>query len=236
MSVPALQSGVLGRCALAGQAVWRVLAVGVVAGLMAWATSAPNAQRMLQSAKTLGPGAQQEVAALLAMLERLNLSELERALDDVNRFFNRRVAFKEDRQVWAQADYWASPLETLSKGAGDCEDFAISKYLTLLAAGVPAERMRLVYVRARIGGPSGPSQAHMVLAYYAQPQAEPLILDNLIDEIRPASRRSDLTPVFSFNTEGLWQGVGTVPAGDPVARLSRWREVLLKASQEGFLP
>ena len=76
----------------------------------------------------------------------------------------------------------------------------------------------------------------MVLAYYATPQSEPLILDNLIGEIRPASRRPDLTPVFSFNGQGLWQGVGATSAGDPVARLSRWREVLAKAREEGFAP
>ena len=75
----------------------------------------------------------------------------------------------------------------------------------------------------------------MVLAYYAAPNAEPLILDSLVTEVRPASRRPDLTPVFSFNSEGLWQGVGAQSAGDPVARLSRWREVLLKVKEEGFL-
>jgi len=75
----------------------------------------------------------------------------------------------------------------------------------------------------------------MVLAYYASPEAEPLILDNLVGEIRPASRRPDLTPVFSFNSEGLWQGNGSQRMGDPVERLSRWREVLRKARAEGFL-
>jgi hypothetical protein len=44
-----------------------------------------------------------------------------------------------------------------------------------------------------------------------------------------------LQPVFSFNSEGLWQGVGGQSAGDPLARLSRWREVLAKARAEGFL-
>jgi len=74
----------------------------------------------------------------------------------------------------------------------------------------------------------------MVLAYYAQPGGEPLILDNLIGEVRPASRRPDLTPVFSFNSEGLWQGTAGAAAGDPTVRLSRWREVLAKARAEGF--
>ena len=74
----------------------------------------------------------------------------------------------------------------------------------------------------------------MVLAYYSAPNAEPLILDSLITDVRPASRRPDLAPVFSFNSESLWQGVGSQTAGDPAARLSRWREVLVKARAEGF--
>ena len=60
-------------------------------------------------------------------------------------------------------------------------------------------------------------------------------LDNLVTSVRPASRRPDLTPVFSFNSEGLWQGVGAQSAGDPQARLSRWRLVLTKARAEGFI-
>jgi len=74
-----------------------------------------------------------------------------------------------------------------------------------------------------------------VLAYYAQPGAEPLILDNLRPEVLPASQRTDLTPVFSFNTEGLWQGVGAVTAGDPLVRLSLWRDLVAKVRAEGFL-
>ncbi|MBX3606482.1 MAG: transglutaminase-like cysteine peptidase [Piscinibacter sp.] len=152
----------------------------------------------------------------------------------VNQFFNRRIVFAEDDAIWGMADYWASPVELLEKGRGDCEDFAIAKYFSLLAAGVPAARLRLIYVRALIGGPGGVQTPHMVLAHYARPDAEPTILDNLIDELRPASRRPDLTPVFSFNSEGLWQGAAGAPAGDPATRLSRWREVLLKARAEGF--
>ena len=51
----------------------------------------------------------------------------------------------------------------------------------------------------------------------------------------PASQRTDLTPVFSFSTEGLWQGVGSVSSGDPMARLSLWRELVAKVRAEGFL-
>jgi hypothetical protein len=74
----------------------------------------------------------------------------------------------------------------------------------------------------------------MVLAYDAEVGAEPLILDNLRPEVLPASQRPDLTPVFSFNDEGLWQGAGNAPAGDPLLRLSRWREVWRRTQEEGF--
>jgi predicted transglutaminase-like cysteine proteinase len=156
-------------------------------------------------------------------------------LGAINQFFNRRILFRDDIEAWGQIDYWASPLEAMQKGEGDCEDYAIAKYFSLLAAGTPMERLRMVYVRAQLGAPGGPTQAHMVLAYYASPDAEPLILDNLVNDVRPASKRPDLTPVFSFNSEGLWEGVGGRRAGEPVSRLSRWREVLIKAREQGFL-
>ncbi|MDH4052982.1 MAG: transglutaminase-like cysteine peptidase [Rubrivivax sp.] len=168
------------------------------------------------------------------MQDALGQDQLTR-LSRINEFFNRRIVFRDDAAVWSQTDYWASPLEMMAKGEGDCEDFAIAKYFSLLAAGLPPDTLRLVYVQAQLGGDGGPLGAHMVLAYYATPQAEPLILDNLVAGVRAASRRPDLHPVFSFNASGLWQGTGTTSAGDPLARLSRWRQVLDKARQEGTL-
>ena len=156
-------------------------------------------------------------------------------LKQVNDFFNRRVKFGDDQEIWGQSDYWATPMETLGKGAGDCEDFTIAKYFTLLLLNVPDEKLRLIYVQARIGGVnSSITQAHMVLAYYPTPEVEPLILDNLVNDMQPASRRPDLLPVFSFNTQGLWQGTtGVRGAGGP-ASLSRWQELLRRARAEGF--
>jgi predicted transglutaminase-like cysteine proteinase len=216
---------------------WRIGWLRGLCLLLAFAALAPrawDAQTMLRSAQPLGAAAVSGVRALQPLLAAsVGQDDLQR-LATFNEFFNRRVVFTADSEAWGQTDYWASPLETLGKGRGDCEDYVIAKYFSLMAAGVPQAKLRLVYVRAIIGGPGGAVQAHMVLAYYAQPGAEPLILDNLIGEIRPASRRPDLEPVFSFNSEGLWQGVGAQSAGDPVARLSRWREVLAKARAEGF--
>ena len=196
------------------------------------ALAAYDAARVLEAAAARGPKVVEQAQALVQQIERsAALEELQR-LKEVNDFFNRRLAFKEDAITWGVPDYWASPLESLEKRAGDCEDYAIAKYFSLAATGVPTARLRMVYVRARL---SGQSLAHMVLAYYAQPGAEPLILDNLRPEVLPASQRPDLTPVFSFNTEGLWQGSGQVTAGDPMARLSLWRELVAKVRAEGFL-
>ena len=234
---PRKTNGVLRRAFRAPAWLGRLgLALLLVAGLLCplTATQAWDAERMMAAAKRLSPRAVAGVQALQPLLtEALGMDEPAR-LKLINEFFNRRIVFRDDTEVWGQIDYWASPLEMLDKGQGDCEDYVIGKYFSLLAVGVPVSKLRLVYVRAQIGGPNGSLVAHMVLAYYAAPGAEPLILDNLISDVRPASRRPDLVPVFSFNSEGLWQGVGPQPAGDPIARLSRWREVLAKARAEGF--
>ena len=218
-------------------AAWRTGCLRALCFLLAFSTLAArawDAQTMQRAAQAQGPQATGGVRALQTLLAAAVGQDDTPRLASINEFFNRRIVFTPDSEVWGQTDHWASPLETLGKGRGDCEDYVIAKYFSLMAAGLPAAKLRLVYVRATVGGPGGAVQAHMVLAYYAQPGAEPLILDNLIGEIRPASRRPDLEPVFSFNSDGLWQGVGVQSAGDPVARLSRWREVLAKARAEGF--
>ncbi|WP_197479414.1 transglutaminase-like cysteine peptidase, partial [Oleiphilus sp. HI0132] len=81
---------------------------------------------------------------------------------------------------------WATPLEFLATNAGDCEDFSIAKYFTLREMGIPDDMIKITYVKAL-----ELNQAHMVLAYYPTPDAEPLILDNLINEIKPAGQRTD---------------------------------------------
>ena len=79
-------------------------------------------------------------------------------------------------------------------------------------------------------------QAHMVLAYYATPDRAPLILDNLDGAIRPASQRTDLQPVFSFNSEGIFSGAAgrEQAASGGLGRLSRWEDALRRIRAEGF--
>lgn len=151
----------------------------------------------------------------------------------VNDFLNKSINYRDDVTLWRKSDYWATPLETLGMRAGDCEDFTIAKYITLLRLGIPPEQLRLIYVKAQIGGlKSKIYQAHMVLGYYPTTDSVPLILDNLISTIEPANKRMDLRPIFSFNSEGLW--VGNTQAQDaPTTRLSRWRDLLQRVQEEG---
>jgi predicted transglutaminase-like cysteine proteinase len=203
--------------------------------LAAPGASGVDADRIQRSAQKYGPTAVANARALQQMMSEVAGLDDAARLKAVNDFFNRRLAYKEDIDNWGLQDYWASPLESLGKGAGDCEDYAIGKYFTLVALGMPHSKLRMVYVRASMPDAPQGYVPHMVLAYYPQADAEPVVLDNLLTDIRPAGRRPDLTPVFSFNAEGLWQGVGGVRAsGDPLVRLSKWREVLTRAQQDGF--
>jgi predicted transglutaminase-like cysteine proteinase len=188
------------------------------------------------ASKQYGETAAATVRAWRAMIEETRAQPDHIKLQRTNDFINGRIRFESDLAVWQEADHWATPLELFGKQAGDCEDFAITKYVTLRAQGIPAEKLRLVYVRARIGAGNGnPGQAHhMVLGYYETPAAEPLILDNLVGEILPAGRRPDLFPIFSFNHEGPRAREATQPSADATARLSRWRGVLARMRGEGL--
>ena len=119
-------------------------------------------------------------------------------LVEVNRTLN-RIRFVDDPTHWGEEDYWATPAETVGSNGADCEDFSIAKYFLLKELGIPIAKLRMTYVKA-----IKLNQAHMVLAYYARPDAEPLVLDNLEDTVRPASQRPDLVPVYSFNDEEVW--------------------------------
>ncbi|WP_256383921.1 transglutaminase-like cysteine peptidase [Photobacterium toruni] len=142
-------------------------------------------------------------------------------LKAVNDFFNQFV-FISDQKLWGKEDYWATPYEFIGTGAGDCEDFSIAKYKTLLKLGIDDNKLRLVYVKAL-----ELNQFHMVVTYYPTPSAIPFVLDNLNGEILPTSQRKDLLPIYSFNGSKLWlmkqKGQGQV-AGN-ASRLSLWNDL-----------
>ena len=151
----------------------------------------------------------------------------------VNDFFNQNTLWVSDYDHYAVTDYWATPLEMLASGGGDCEDYAIGKYFTLLALSVPMDTLKITYVKAKNVDPV--NQSHMVLTYYETPAAMPLVLDNLNPEIKLASDRSDLAPVYSFNGQGLWlakeRSSGKGVAGGS-GKISLWSDVLSRMGKE----
>jgi predicted transglutaminase-like cysteine proteinase len=156
------------------------------------------------------------------------LSDIQK-LRRVNDFFN-ALEFVNDIDHWGKTDYWATPLETLVSNGGDCEDFSIAKYFSLLEMGIPADKMRLTYVKAlRL------NQAHMVLTYFPSSDDDPLVLDNLNKEISPATMRDDLQPVYSFNGDGLWLAKARLADSTQVGhadRLAPWRDLIARIGDE----
>lgn len=182
-----------------------------------------------------GNHAKQTILELESLLGSLQTASEPEQLKRINHFFNANINFVSDKQNWGKKDYWATPLESIGTTKGDCEDYSIAKYIFLRELGIPDERLKLTYVRAKIGGSrSKVVQAHMVLSYYATPTAKPVILDNLISEIHDSSRRVDLTPIFSFNSKGLWTGIKNNTKGSSLKSLSRWRNVLARIKNDGI--
>ena len=185
-------------------------------------------QTLKQVEQDYGNYARQRVLVWYQLIDDYQNAPPRDKLELVNNFFN-QLAFVNDSELWGQEDYWATPLQMLSSNGGDCEDFSIAKYFTLRKMGIPEEHMRLTYVKAL-----QLDQAHMVLTYFPSPDAEPLVLDNLVTEIQPSSERTDLRPVYSFNGNGLWLAKmkGTDKRVGHSGRLSRWQEVIARINNE----
>ena len=154
------------------------------------------------------------------MKQETDVTEKE-TLKKVNRFFN-MFRFIDDIKLWGVNNYWATPVEFIGVNGGDCEDYSIAKYYTLLELGIPDEKMRITMVKA-----INLNQYHMVLAYYDTPGSIPLILDNIDGRIKPATQRNDLTPIYSFNGSQLWlnkeKGRGVLSGKS--SRLKSWRDL-----------
>lgn len=146
--------------------------------------------------------------------------------------FNRlhRVA---DIRLWGADEYWATPGELLRAGGGDCEDLAIAKYFALREAGMPADRLRLVYARV-FDSRRRIIQPHVVLWYRVAAQADWLVLDSLMNGIQPLADRNDLLPQLTFNEHqvAFWRGAQPeLTIGGP-ERIARWRNVLDRHAAE----
>jgi len=171
-----------------------------------------------------GEKAKQRVELWDSMIEASKNESVLNKINNVNEFFN-KLTYKTDLAHWKQKDYWATPFEFMGTGAGDCEDYAIGKYFSLIKLGIPDDKLRITYVTYSKSN-SGFEQAHMVLTYYHKVGAEPIVLDNIDKKLQLASNRTDLKPVYSFNATGLWQAKtkGETRVGNN--NLKSWKDLM----------
>ncbi len=114
----------------------------------------------------------------------------------VNDYMN-SVKFVSDTKNWKKRDYWATPLEFMREG-GDCEDYAIAKYVSLRALGIPGNQMRIAIVQDQVL-----RVPHAVLVVYDGKEA--LILDNQNDEVIASSDIDRYTPIYSISQTAWWR-------------------------------
>lgn len=217
----------LGRSSLLSLLLWTT----VVVCLAQSGASLLSPELLANAKKWYGQGVERVLREWEELLNTSKSQQDQEKLQAINAYVNKQIKFVSDETHWKQEDYWATPLETMGTGMGDCEDFVISKYFSLIQAGVDQQKLRITYVKAlKI------NQAHMVLAYYATPRSEPLILDNLISTIEPASKRRDLAPVYSFNGMGMWlerQRGSSIKVGT-ASRLNMWVDLVLRMEEQGL--
>lgn len=150
-------------------------------------------QACLRDAGLCGGGDARAWRSLLADLRGRPLAQQLRGVND----FANRLRYVADIRHWGQSDYWATPLEFLTAGAGDCEDYAILKYAGLRELGVPVDRLRLVVVEDTSRG-----IAHAVLA--VRDDTTTWILDNQESRILPDQQIAHYQPYYSINETGRW--------------------------------
>jgi len=117
-------------------------------------------------------------------------------VEAVNAYFN-KVRYIEDKNNWGSSDYWATPVEFMSRG-GDCEDFAIAKYAALKAMGFSESQMRLAIVQDTWKG-----IPHAILIVYTDEGAK--FLDNQYKEVKTVAGFDRYRPVYSINRTGWWR-------------------------------
>lgn len=130
-------------------------------------------------------------------------------LQAVNSAVNAFIGYAADEKVYGRLDYWATPEETLARGEGDCEDFAILKMAALRTVGVPTQSMSLVVLRDRRR-----NLYHAVLA--VSTSQGNYVLDILNDTVRRDDAYPNYQPLYSMSETRSWIH-GVRSTGDHVA-------------------
>lgn len=144
----------------------------------------------LEDAKT-----EKTIKKLQSQISKFKSDSIHDMARQVNKLMNKKK-YIIDSKNWGKSDYWATPVEFMNRG-GDCEDFAIAKYVALRALGVPENRMRIAIVQDQIK-----NMPHAILIVYSEKGI--VILDNQIKEMRKAQSIKHYKPIFSINRTAWW--------------------------------
>lgn len=133
--------------------------------------------------------------AWVKLINEIRVKPVVEQLDAINRHLN-KASYVTDMVNWQQQDYWATIHQFFNKD-GDCEDYAIAKYYSMVELGFSAEKMRIVIVED-----TNLNIAHAVLAVYLD--GEIWILDNQISTLVPHREIIHYTPLYSINESAWW--------------------------------
>ncbi len=191
-----------------------------------------------------GKSARRRIEAWEKQMNNHNAHATWDKLNAVNLFFNDAITMQDDDGSALGCDYWQSPLETLARSIGDCDDFAMAKYVSLRLLGFPPEQLRVAVVMyPRVSG-------HAVLLFCPSGEIDPWVLDNVLTAEHGVIRKSEilrlsqrmrlhgLKPAFGINEE-FWTvfEAGLIESrqlGEPRHRFRKFGVALLNS--QGLLP
>ncbi len=211
--------------------------------------SIPKSAEMENIYKTRNPA--KEIGKMLKFIKNIESEKLDEStlVRRINNYFNSKteelslknlftsqsqgIIFKEDSNIYGVIDYWATPLESMGLGYGDCEDYALAKYLSLLHLGVPDEKLRIKYVK--VSKPGQPPVSHVVLGYSKSGDfTDTEILDNLSVLVSLLSERKEFESIYEFNTEYVYKSDSKENIGG-ITRIPIAVNFFLKSIDHGFM-
>jgi len=149
--------------------------------------------------KTSGEISKNRVMDYQYTIESYKKDSKDTKLKKVNLYLNQLLPQYDDITQNTE-DYWASPKEFLIKGYGDCEDYVIIKYFTLIKLGFSKDKLFFTTVYEQYT-----NSYHMVLSYFKIKGQAPLILDNLSFRILNLNKRNDLKADTFINHTGVYK-------------------------------
>ncbi len=189
----------------------------------------PHERRILARCRAEVESCPPAAKRFLAVIDKASVRDGLLRIAEINRAINLDIKPVDDMTQYHVVDLWATPLMTFASSAGDCEDYAIAKYLALLELGFAEDDLRLLVVRLHAN-----DEYHAVAAVRYQSQW--LILDNRTLEMHDDSKLAEFDPLFVLDRDGVKRM--TMPVTPPQERQVATATVALEGQSgaQGLIP